>query len=88
MLLSNVSLLRKPIAEGKKEEDDGGTPKFEDIHSLGNEKKTMWSARFWKAPVGYKQRCKAQHHANNYIPHTDFGATPKDYPQSHRLARA
>lgn len=41
-----------------------------------------------KALVGYKQRCKAEHHAYDYTPHTDFGAILKDYPQSHRLVGA
>lgn len=35
--------------------------------------------------MGYKQCYKAEHHAYDYAPHTDFGAIRKDYPQSHRL---
>lgn len=54
----------------------------------------FWSNRsyvqrsFLKALVSYKQHCKAEHHAYDCTPYTDFGAILKDYPQSHRLVGA
>lgn len=40
---------------------------------------------FLQALEGYKQSSKAEDHAYDYTPHTDFSAILKDYPQSLRL---